>query len=150
MLFRSYAQDLLGQAQAYTNLPYQAYTGTQVAGFSPLQQQSYDYASQLTSSPQLQDATALAGQAGLGALNTQYTYQPSDFTSEQAQKYMSPYMQNVVDVQQQQAKRQAAIQNQAMQAQAANAGAFGGGRQGIMQAQANAELQRNQIGRAHV
>ena len=104
-----YAQDLLGQAAAYTDvnaIPYQAYGGEQVAQFSPLQQQSYDYAGQLTSSPQLQDATALAGQAGLGALNTQYTYQPSDFTSEQAQKYMSPYMQNVVDVQQQQAKRQ--------------------------------------------
>ena len=42
-----YAQSLLGQAQAYTDVaqnPYQAYTGDQVAQFSPLQQQSYDYA----------------------------------------------------------------------------------------------------------
>ena len=141
-----YAESLLGQAQAYTDVaqnPYQSYTGEQVAQFSPLQQQSYDYAQQLTSAPQLQDATAMAGQAGLGALNTQYTYKPSDFSSADAARLMSPYMQNVVDVQEQQAKRQAAIQNQAMQAQAANAGAFGGGRQGIMQAQANAELQRN-------
>ena len=108
-----YAEQLLGQAQAYTDVnqnPYQSYTGDQVAQFSPLQQQSYDYAQQLTSAPQLQDATALVGQAGLGALNTQYTFKPSDFSSADAAKLMSPYMQNVVDVQTQQAKRQAAIQ----------------------------------------
>jgi len=152
-----YGTELLGRAQALaTQTPYQAYQGEQVAQFSPLQQQSYDYASQMQSSPQLQDATALAGQAGLGALNTQYTFNPSDFnaafsgaTTRDAQgnvtgnSMMNPYMQNVVDVQSQQAKRQAAIQNQGMQAQAANAGAFGGGRDAIMRAQSNAELQRN-------
>ena len=76
-----YAQDLLGRAAASMDLPYQAYTGDQVAQFSPLQQQSYDYAQQLTSAPQLQDATALAGMAGLGGLNAQYTFRPSDFAS---------------------------------------------------------------------
>lgn len=152
-----YATELLGRGQALaTQTPYQAYQGEQVAQFSPLQQQSYDYATQMQSSPQLQDATAMAGQAGLGALNAQYTYNPSDFnsafsgaTTRDAQgnvtgnSMMNPYMQNVVDVQSQQAKRQAAIQNQGMQAQAANAGAFGGGRDAIMRAQSNAELQRN-------
>jgi hypothetical protein len=88
-----YVQSLLGQAQAYTDVgqnPYQAYTGQRVAQFSPLQQQSYDYASQLKSAPQLQDATALAGQAGLGALNAQYTYQPSNFTADTAKSMMNP------------------------------------------------------------
>lgn len=139
-----YGQEVLGRAQALaTQTPYQAYTGEQVAQFSPLQQQSYDYAKQMTSAPQLQDATAMAGQAGLGALNTQYTFNPSNFDSTTAKSMMNPYMQNVVDVQSQQAKRQAEIQNQGQQAQAANAGAFGGGRDAIMRAQGNAELQRN-------
>lgn len=59
------------------------------------------------------------------------------------EKYMSPYMQNVVDVQTQQAKRQADIAAQVQQAQAARAGVFGGGRDAIMRAQGAAELQRN-------
>jgi hypothetical protein len=134
---------LLGSAQAYTQLPYQAYTGDQVAQFSPLQQQSYDYAGQLKNAGQLQDATALAGQAGLGALNTQYTYNPSNFTAQNAQDLMSPYMQNVVDFQSQQAKRQAQIAQQSQLAQATQAGAFGGGRDALMRMQGNAELQRN-------
>ena len=50
---------------------------------------------------------------------------------------------NVVDVQQQQAKRQAAIAQQALGAQAARAGMFGGSGAALQQAQANAELQRN-------
>lgn len=138
-----YAQDLLGRAAAMQDIPYQAYEGDQVAQFSPLQQQSYDYASQLTSAPQLQDATAMAGLAGLGGLNTQYTFQPAAFSAEAAKGLMSPYMQNVVEVQQQQAKRQADIAAQTQQAQAARSGAFGGGRDAIMRSQANAELQRN-------
>ncbi len=141
-----YAQSLLGQAQAYTDVgqnPYQSYTQPRIAQFSPLQQQSYDYASQLQSAPQLQDATALAGQAGLGALNTQYTFNPSNFTADTAKSMMNPYMQNVVDVQKQQATRDAAIAQQGQQARAANAGAFGGSRDAIQRAQGNAELQRN-------
>ena len=145
------AQRLIGQAESMLDLPYQAYEGEQVAQFSPLQQRSYDYAEQLQSAPQLQDATALAGMAGLGGLNAQYTFRPSDFAStftrdEQgnvSSPLMSPYMQGVVDVQQRQAKRQADIAAQTQQAQAARSGAFGGGRDAIMRAQANAELQRN-------
>jgi hypothetical protein len=140
-----YASSLLGQAQAYTDTnqnPYQTYTGERVAQFSPLQQQSYDYASQMQAAPQLQDATAMAGQAGLGALNSQYTYNPSNFDAATAKNMMNPYMQNVVDVQKQQAMRDAAIAQQGQQAQAVNAGAFGGGRDAIMRNQGNAELQR--------
>jgi hypothetical protein len=97
----------------------------------------------MQTAPQLQDATALAGMAGLGALNTQYTYKPADFTADVAGRMMSPYMQNVVDVQMQQAKRQADIAAQTQQAQAARSGAFGGARDYIARSQGNAELQRN-------
>ena len=53
--------------------------------------------------------------------------------------YMSPYMQNVVDVQNQEAQRGADIAGNVRGAQAARAGAFGGSRQAIE----NAEAQRN-------
>jgi hypothetical protein len=55
------------------------------------------------------------------------------------QQYMSPYMQNVVDVQNREAQRQADIAGTYRGAQAARAGAFGGARQAIE----NAEAQRN-------
>jgi hypothetical protein len=126
------------------------YMGDRQAQFSPLQQQSFENAALMQTAPQLADATALAGQAGLGALNTQFTYNPyqaQSFTDQgTAQSYMSPYMQNVVDVQSQQARRQAEIAAQTQQAQAARAGAFGGARDYISRSQGNADLQRTLAG----
>lgn len=138
-----YAQSLLGQAQALTDTeynPYMQYQGERVAQFSPLQQQSYENAALMQSQPQLQDATALAGQAGLGALNTQYTFKPSSFDATAAQGLMNPYMQSVVDIQQREAQRQADIAATNQQAQATKAGAFGGGRDAIMRAEAARNL----------
>ena len=178
---RPYVETLLGQTAALTDLesnPYMQYMGDRQAQFSPLQQQSYQNAALMQTAPQLADATAMAGQAGLGALNTQYTYNPyssdkaasgfsfdpyaatqttsnysfnpyaaQSFTdSGKAASYMSPYMQNVVDVQSQQARRQAEIAGQTQQAQAARSGAFGGARDYISRAQGNADLQRTLAG----
>lgn len=90
-----------------------------------------------------------AGQAqGLQNLGMQAVQQGRQYAQDitnpyMTQRFMSPYMQNVVDVQQQQARRQAQIANQTLGAQAARSGAFGGGRDAIQRAQANAELQRN-------
>jgi hypothetical protein len=143
-----YAQALLGQAQAATDLatnPYQQYQGERVAQFSPLQTQSYENAALMQSQPQLKDATALAGTAGLGALNTGYNYdqyQAQQFTGDNVGQYMSPYMNNVVSRQQQDAQRQADIAAQAQGAQAARAGAFGGSGDYIMRAQAAGNLAR--------
>lgn len=62
-------------------------------------------------------------------------------TSPQAmQAYMSPYMQNVVDYQKQQAVRDFAKQTPMLQAQAVGQGAYGGSRQAIVQAEANRAL----------
>jgi hypothetical protein len=58
------------------------------------------------------------------------------------QQYMSPYMQNVVQRQQQDASRQSAIAGQAQQAQAARMGAFGGSGDYLMRAQAAGNLAR--------
>lgn len=56
------------------------------------------------------------------------------------QAYMSPYMQNVVDVQNREAQRQAGIAGTQQQAEAARAGAFGGGRDAIMRAERERNL----------
>ena len=74
--------------------PYMQYQGERVAQFSPLQQQAFAQAAQMQSAPQLQDATAMAGLAGLRALGYGYTpgqatnqfvrpqqFQPSEFTA---------------------------------------------------------------------
>lgn len=54
--------------------------------------------------------------------------------------YMSPYMQNVVDIQNREARRQADITRQADQARLAQAGAYGGSRQAIIDAERNRNL----------
>ena len=141
-----YGEALLGQGAFYTNPatnPYMQYQGSQVAGFTPMQQQSYDAASQMQSAPQLGDATSMAGLAGMGGLNTSYTYDPyqsKSFTSPGvAQQYMNPFL----DVQNAAARRNADITKQQLGAQAAQHGAFGGSGDYLMRAQNNAELQRN-------
>ena len=155
---KPFVENLLGDAQAVTDTyanPYMQYMGDRVAQFSPLQQQAYENAGLMQTAPQLQDATALAGMAGLGALNTQYTFNPADFnkafsgaTTRDAQgnvtgnTMMNPYMQNVVERQQQDAQRQAAIAGQAQQAQAARSGAFGGSGDYLMRGQAAGNLAR--------
>jgi hypothetical protein len=155
---KPYVEDLLGNAQGLTDInqnPYMQYMGDRVAQFTPLQQQSYENAGLMQAAPQLQDASAMAGMAGLGALNTQYTFNPSDFnkafsgaTTKDAQgnvtgnTMMNPYMQNVVERQQQDATRQAAIAQQAQGAQAARSGAFGGSGDYLMRGQAAGNLAR--------
>ena len=143
-----YAEKLLGTAELYTDLeenPYQQYMRDRQAQFTPLQQQSFENAGLMQTAPQLGDATAMAGMAGLGALNTQYTfnpYQAQQFTGNNVQAYMSPYMQNVVERQQQDAQRQSQIAGQAQQAQAARSGAFGGSGDYLMRGQAAGNLAR--------
>lgn len=157
---RPYAEELLGKAQLYTDPdinPYMQYMGDRVAQFTPLQQQSYENAALMQTAPQLGDATAMAGLAGLGALNTQYTFNPADFnkafssaTTRDAQgnvtgnTMMNPYMQNVVERQQADARRQSEIAMQAQNAQAARSGAFGGSGNQLMRMQAMGNLARQQ------
>jgi hypothetical protein len=64
-----------------------------------------------------------------------------------ASQYMNPYTQNVVNVQQREAQRQADIAGAAQGAQAARAGAFGGGRDAVMRSEAarNLAMQKGNI-----
>jgi hypothetical protein len=63
-----------------------------------------------------------------------------NFGNQAAEDYMSPYMQNVVDVQQREAQRSADIAGTQRGAQAARSGAFGGSRQAVMEAEAARNL----------
>ena len=122
-----YVTEMLGRGQALAGLPYQAYMGPLTAGESGLQQQAFQ---------------------GLGALQTpttqQTTYDPMSFTAAgTAEQYMSPFLQGALDPQYAAAQRQAEIAAQNLQSQYGKAGAYGGSRQGV----AEAELQRGLLDR---
>lgn len=109
---RGYAQENLARGQALTDInqnPYQAYGGERIAGLSGLQQQAM---------------SSVASPEAFG---------------KSVQGYMSPYMQNVVDIQKREAGRQSGMLGAQQQAKATSAGAFGGYRQGIE----SAERERN-------
>jgi hypothetical protein len=140
-----FATRLLGQAQLATDTelnPYMQYMRDRQAQFTPLQQQSFENAGLMQTAPQLKDATALTGMAGLGALNTQYSFNPANFNATTAQSMMNPYMQNVVERQQQDAQRQSDIARQTQGAQAARSGAFGGSGDYLMRGQMAGNLAR--------
>ena len=148
---RPFGERLLASAEQATNRPYQQYMGgdvaARIAAFTPMQQQAFAGAAGMQPAAQLGTATGMAERAGLGALSTQYNPYATGQWAQQAGSYMSPYMQNVVDIQQREAQRQADIAGQSQQAGATQAGAFGGSRDAIMRAEAarNLALQKGDI-----
>lgn len=123
--------------------PYSYNPSDYFAAFSPLQQQAFRSAGQMQTPGQYGMGTQAANAGILGALSAGSRYGQMVTDPYATAAFMSPYYQNVVDTQMQQAKRQADIAAQTQQAQAVKAGAFGGGRDLIQRQQANAELQRN-------
>jgi hypothetical protein len=121
-----YVTEMLGRGAALASMPYQAYMGPLTAGESQLQQQAF---------------------TGLGSLNIptgQMDYTPQSFTEQGiAGQYMSPYLQAALEPQLAAAQRQADIAQQGLQSQYSQAGAYGGGRQAV----AEAELQRGLLDR---
>lgn len=150
--------------------PYMQYTGERFAQFTPLQRQAMEAAGQLRVPGQMYDASQiakLAAERAGGTTYTPYNYQaaqvsvdPSRYITPQmkaaqtaqqfgqqrftapgvAQSYMSPYLQNVVDIEKREAQRQADIARTGRGAQFAKAGAFGGARQAIEEAEARRNL----------
>jgi hypothetical protein len=136
---RPYVERMLGKAEAFSETPYQAYGGQRVAGFTPMQEQAFQGAANLGPAKQLGTGTQLAGIAGLGGLGAGQQYAQQATNPYAMQSYMSPYIQNALEPQMQEAARRSAIQGQQNQAQAAQQGAFGGSRTAIVEA----ERQRN-------
>lgn len=118
------------------------------AGFSPMQEQSFKGAANMGTSPQLDTASGIAGLAGSQAMGSQYNpgqfnaqqVGTQDYTGQNVNQYMNPYMQNVVDIQQREAQRQGDIAGTQRAGQATRSGAFGGSRAAIMDAEANRNL----------
>jgi len=147
---KPYVEKLLGKTEALTETPYQTYDANRIAGFTPMQQQAFLNAQGMQTSGLSGLGGQYAGAATLGALGTNYDptqFQGGQFGQQDAQQYMSPYMQSVVDIQQREAQRQADIAGTQLSSQATKSGAFGGGRQAIMGAEAarNLAMQKGDI-----
>lgn len=145
---REYAARLLGTAEKRSLEGYQPYTGQMVAGFNPLQTQAFTDVAGMTPAAQISQATGMAGLAGLKALNApeyqaagqQQFYQGPGIGS--INRYMSPYMQNVVDVQKQQAVQDYMRQIPGTQFAAARSGARGSTRDALVRAEGQRNLQQ--------
>lgn len=147
-----YAQEVLGMGKQLgpavydesgklvSGTPYEKYTGQRLAQFTPLQQQAFQSAGAMKPS-------AATGEAVTRALGTSYDPYATGQFGAQAGQYMDPYVQNVVNIQQREAQRQADIAGTQRGAQAVQSGAFGGSRQAIMDAEAarNLAMQKGDI-----
>jgi hypothetical protein len=158
---------MLGQAQAVAQQPYQVYQGPQTAGESSLQSNVFKGLGNLTFPSQL-GQTFSSGSAytppamsqdtfanqpigtgagapmggGLGSLGgggnqtTGGTPAPLGVASQ----YMNPYLQSVLQPQLEELRRQSQINMQPGMAKMTQAGGYGGGRQAIMESEANRNL----------
>jgi hypothetical protein len=117
---------MLGQGQALAQTPYQAYQGPLTAGTSQLQQQAFQ---------------------GIGSLQLptqqQMSFDPAQFTGGIAQQYMNPYLQAALEPQIAEARRQAGLQRMQEAGRLSQAGAFGGSRQAVMEAEGGRNLLSN-------
>lgn len=142
-----YMERLLGKAEAASEAPYQTYGGERLSQTTPEQEAARGEVARLTSPGQFATGTGLAtlgGLSGLGyggqaaGLGQQYMGMA---TSPQAQQaFMSPYMQNVVDVQRQEAIRSAQMGQLGQNLAAARQGTYGGARQALAQTERERNL----------
>lgn len=96
-----------------------------------------------------QQAAGLAGLGlGLGgqAAGAGQNYMQMATSPGAQQAFMSPYMQNVVDFQKEQALRDYGLASQGRNAQAVKSGAFGGSRQAVYEGEANRALMNQLAG----
>ena len=150
---------VLAGGLALAQQPYQQYQYNRIAGFDPMQLQAQQAAANMRVSPYLGQAAGIAGGVANRAMNI--NYDPARFQEERvaaeraaaerattgrftdpgvASSYMSPYMQNVVDIQKREAQRAADIAGTQRGSEAVRAGAFGGSRQAILEAEAQRNL----------
>ena len=130
---RGYAKDTLYQASLLTDPnknPYKTYDQERIAGFSPMQEQAQQGAANMQPNQGVNAGMDMAARVGAQSFTRGNT----------AANFMSPYMQNVVDIQKREAGRQSAMQGTQQQAQAASVGALGGGRDAIMRAERERNL----------
>jgi hypothetical protein len=161
---RPYVERMMGatEKQVYTygpsgNItgfqPFQSYseyaqkqggTGETVAGFTPMQVRAMQGIGQYQMPGQTAAATQLTGLTGLSSLGAGQQYAQQATNPFAMQAYMSPYVEGALQPQMREAARQSAIEGQRQQAQAVQAGAFGGSRQGLIEAERQRNLAQQQ------
>lgn len=136
-----YVTSMLGKAEALTDQPYQTYQGPLTAGESGLQRQYFQGLGNVGFPGQLGQTFSASGAApmptfsGIGAAATPTQAGPTGIAAQ----YMNPYLGAVLAPQLSELQRQAQIAQMNQASKLAGAGAYGGSRQAIM----DAELQRN-------
>lgn len=141
---RPYVENMLGKSEALTDInanPYQAYGGQRIQDFTPMQQQAFQGVGNMQVAPEIGAGSNLAALAGLGSLGAGSNYMSMATDPRATQAFMSPYMQNVVDVQKQEAMRDFNKGLGALNQRAVGAGAFGGSRAALERAEAGRNLQ---------
>ena len=134
-----YVTGMLGKAQAIADQPYQTYQGPMTAGESGLQSKVFQGLGNLTFPGQLgqsfssKDAYQLPTMTSTGVTGQQAG--PGGVAAQ----YMNPYLNAVLTPQLDELRRQSQITQMGTAGKLAQAGAFGGSRQAIM----DAETQRN-------
>jgi hypothetical protein len=131
-----YVKEVLSEAQDIYKTRkeegYVPYTGQEIAGFTPEQERAFDLTSNVVGQTQAYAAPAaqLAGLAGLGT------------TDADISRFMNPYASQVIDVAERERRRAGDIEEQALASKAVTAGAFGGSRYGIAEAERRRNLEQ--------
>ena len=156
-----YVTEMLGKTQAVADQPYQVYGGPMTAGASDLQSKVFQglgnlaFPSQLGQTfsstgayqpPAMTPGAYMPGAVGTGAGAAPSGTPPVGQTEPTgiAAQYMNPYLQSVLQPQLEEMRRQSQINLQPGLAKLTQAGGFGGGRQAIMESEANRNLLQEQ------
>jgi len=141
--FEPYAIDMIKRAESESKREYTPYEGQRLADENTDTARSREIARSVAEGgiPGLTQATGGTA-AGMNRALQSMGFQSQDFDTAQAQKYMSPYLQNVLDVQKNQAILDFQRQQAGRDATAVQAGAFGGSRGAVQQGLASEALQR--------
>jgi hypothetical protein len=162
---------MLGKAEALSEQPYQVYQGPMTAGESGLQSKVFQGLGNLNFPSQL-GQTFSSGSAYTPPAMTPGAYAPSAIGTGagmsggigslggmgtaggtasgttaplgMASQYMNPYLQSVLQPQLEELRRQSQINLQPGMAKMTQAGGYGGGRQAIMESEANRNLLQQQ------
>ena len=107
--------------------------------FTTRQQNLAGLAPTVAGQDRLQQEAQKRAEAGLGSfqpfLDQAQIASAASFSPQIAQQFMSPYQQQVIDTSLAEFDRQAAMQEQRIRDQAVASGAFGGGREGVLQSE---------------
>ena len=134
---RPFITDILEESQAVKDRRmeegYVPFEGPRIAEFTPDQQEAFTGVRSLVGTGQqyFDPATRLTAASALAPTRT-----------EEVQEYMSPYIQNVVDIQTREAQRLADVDEQVLASQAVASGGYGGSREAILQAEQQRNLQQ--------